>query len=85
MEQACGRKEVAIDGGRLTVGFFDGGYALLANKNYRQPTDVTLTLSAGTKAKLFDRIKSKERTLKVKDNKLIVTLQPGDAELVRLY
>ena len=75
----------AIAGGRLTVGLFEGGYALLANKNYRQPTAVTLTLSAGTKAKLFDRVKGKERALKVKDHQLTVTLQPGDAELLRLY
>jgi hypothetical protein len=75
----------AIAGGRLTIGFFDGGYALLANKDYRQPATVTITLAAGTKARMFDRVKGRERALKVKGGQLTLTLPPGDAELLRLF
>jgi hypothetical protein len=75
----------AIDGGRLTVGFFEGGYVLLANKNYHKPIDVAITLSKGTKVKRFDRVRVEEHGLNVKDNRLTVSLQPGDAELIRLY
>ena len=74
----------SISGEPLTVGIFEDGYVLLANKNYRQPTMVTISLSAGTKVKLFERMRNKERILKVKNNTITITLQPGDAELICL-
>jgi hypothetical protein len=75
----------ALDGGRMTIGFFEGGYALLANKNYRTATVATLALTPGTRVKQFDRATGKDRELELKENKLTVTLQPGDAELLLFY
>jgi len=74
----------AIEGPRLTAGFFEGGYLLLAHKNYREAGEVTLYLTDGAKAWLIDKPTGTERPLTVHDGKVTLTLAPGDGDLLRL-
>lgn len=78
---AAGRAEQPV---RFTIGFFEGGYTLLANKDHQKTTEATLTLAKGAKAFKVDKTNGNENPVKVEDGKLTLKLKAGDGELIRL-
>lgn len=66
---------------RATVGFFEGGYVMIANKDYENAAAVTLTASEGKTLKVFDKTAG---IWNPADNTLTLTLAAGDGELLKI-
>jgi len=73
-----------ISGGSVAAGQFEGGYWLLVNKDYERPSEIALTLEEGVSAVRIDKRTGRETTVIQNDNSCHLTLQPGDAELLRM-
>ncbi len=73
-----------IEASRLTVGFFEGGYTLFANKSYGSESSISFTVEENKSVELFDKQKSKWLPLAKWEEKYTLTLLPGDGELLRI-
>lgn len=71
----------AMTADRATVGFFEGGYVMLANKDYENAAAVTLTVAEGKTVKVYDKATGIWNTA---DNTLSLTLAAGDGELLKI-
>ncbi len=69
---------------RMTVGFYDRGYILLASKNYEAAEPVTFTVTADKSVRLYDKADGLWKTLEPVDGAYTLTLAAGDGELIRL-
>lgn len=70
-----------IEGDPLTVGFFDGGYVVCANKSYEKECEATIYTDAAVE--IFDCESSEWIIVESTDNKYSVSLDPGDGILMR--
>ncbi|QGQ99702.1 hypothetical protein EHS13_34995 [Paenibacillus psychroresistens] len=71
-------------GGNYTLGYFTENYILIANKDFKAPTEVILELTGSQHVYQFDKNTGAETEIELKDNKYILQLSPGDAELIRI-
>ncbi len=75
---------MSLRGDAVTAGFFDGGYVLLANKDYEKPTEVTFTVTPGRRVMHMDKTTGVWVVTHEEDGAYTLTLAPGDGELVRV-
>ena len=68
----------------VTAGFFDGGYVLLANKDYEKPSDVRFSVTPGRRVMHYDKASGMWLVTHEQDGFYTLTLAPGDGELVRV-
>ena len=71
----------AMAADRATVGFFEGGYIMIANKDYENAATVTLTVADGKTVRIYDKLTG---IWKQADNALTLTLAAGDGELLKI-
>ena len=69
---------------RMTAGFFDGGYVLLASKDFEEAQDVRLAVLDGRTVTRFDKESGIWKPLAPTDGTYTVTLAAGDGELLRI-
>ncbi len=69
---------------RAVVGFYGGGYFLLANKDYEGPMTVTFSVTEGKRVSLFHPVSGRWQTVEPADGAYAVTLAAGDGALIRL-
>ncbi len=74
----------AVFASHLTLGFFDEGYVILANKDYENTSNVSFAVDADKSVVLFDKFKADWLPLAKKDGKYTLTLLPGDGELLKI-
>ncbi len=67
---------------RATVGLYDGGYVLVANKNYTDPTTVTFRVTDGKRVRLYDKLAGVWKVSEAVDGLYTLSLAAGDGELV---
>lgn len=72
----------AMSAQKVTAGFYEGGYILLANKDYEAPQDVTLTAEPHRHIWLYD--KATNIWTSHPENTCTLTLAPGDGTLIRI-
>ncbi len=65
---------------RATVGFFEGGYVLIANKNFEAAAPVTFTVEPGKRVRLYDKLSGIWKILE--GTSVALTLAAGDGELI---
>lgn len=70
-----------IEGDEMTVGFFEDGYAVFANKSYENESEATVYTDSILE--IFDPIDRKWLSLENSDGKYTISLEAGDAMLVR--
>ncbi len=80
---ACG-DITAMQADRATVGMYDGGYVLLANKNFEAETTVTFSVTADKRVMHFDKQTGLWQPLTAANGTYTLTLAAGDGELVRM-
>lgn len=73
----------SLEAENITAGFFDGGYILLANKDYEKAMPVSFTVTPGRRAMYFDKIAGIWRPFAEQET-CRLTLAPGDGELIRV-
>lgn len=73
----------AIEAVDLTVGCFEDGYAVLANKNHEKPIVASLTVKDGTRVEQFQKTSGEWTPLASTDGCCLVALDAGDGELIR--
>ncbi|MCQ2429316.1 MAG: hypothetical protein MJ192_03185 [Clostridia bacterium] len=66
----------------VTAGFFEGGYVLLASKDYENAQTVTLTVPAGRRVRQYAKGEGIWKTLEAADGTYTVALAAGDGELI---
>ncbi len=69
---------------RVTVGFYDAGYVLLANKDYEAPAAVTFTTAAGKRVLHYDKLSGLWAPLAATDGTYTLPLAAGDGELLKI-
>ncbi len=69
---------------RATVSFFEGGYVLVANKDYEHAATVTFTVAEGKRVMLYDKVGGLWLTPAVEQNTCTVAIAAGDGLLVRI-
>lgn len=69
---------------RMTVGFFEGGYVLLANKAYDQDTTVCFAVTEGKRVQHYEKQTGRWRTLCAEDGTITLAIAAGDGELLRM-
>lgn len=74
----------ALDAANLTVGFFEGGYALFANKDYECAQPVTFSVADGKRVMIYDKTTGLWKPMTACDSVYTLTLLPGDGELIRI-
>lgn len=65
-----------------TVAFYDGGYVLLANKNYTAATTVTFSVKEGARVRVYDKTSGVWQTATAETDGYTVTLAAGDGMLI---
>lgn len=80
---ACGEL-TSLDAKNITLGMFEGGYTLLANKDYENAEMLTFTASEGRRVCLYDKASGLWMPLTPEDGAFPLTLAPGDGELIRI-
>ena len=70
--------------GGLTLGYFDGGEILLANKSYITVNKVDMAAGAGKEVFVMDKSTGQWYKLEKTSGKCTLTLMPGDGELVKI-
>lgn len=78
------RDVMSMQAEAVTAGFFDGGYVLLANKDYENPSPVTFTVTPGRRVMHMDKATGLWVVTHEQDGAYTLTLAPGDGELVRI-
>lgn len=73
-----------VQGGRFTLGVFDGGVVLVANKDYQKKATSRIKLNGVTTASQFARSTGRYRRIPIKDGWISIDLQPGGGELIKL-
>lgn len=74
----------AIEAQDLTVGCFEGGYALLASKNYEKTIVAFLTVKDGKKIEQYEKTSGEWKPLIPVDGCCSVALDAGDGQLIRI-
>lgn len=70
-----------IEGDPLTAGFFEGGYAVFANKSYENECNAIIYSDATVE--IFDCESGEWITVESNDGKYSISLEPGDGILMR--
>ncbi len=73
---------MAID--RATVGFYDGGYMLVANKDYTNAAALSFSVADGIRVMQYNKCTGLWQTLTATDGIYTLTLSAGDGELFKL-
>ena len=74
----------SLDATKMTVGFFEGGMMLLANKDYDNAMPVTFTLAEGKAVQKLNKQSGIWEALAPVDGAYAITLAAGDGELLRI-
>ncbi len=74
----------AMTADRATVGFYDGGYVLLANKDYESATTVRLAVAAGRRVTVYDKAVGAWKPVTAEGDTYAIALAAGDGELIRI-
>lgn len=74
----------AIDARDLTVGFFEGGYALLASKDYTAPIALSFSTESAMTVQQYETTSGEWRPLSPLDGCYRITLEAGDGQLIRI-
>ncbi len=69
---------------RATVGFYDGGYVLIANKDYESSATVTLTVTDGKRVMAYDKKTGLWHAMTAENGTYTLALAAGDGELIRI-
>lgn len=75
----------ALDGDQLTVGCFEDGYFLLANKDYRRPIAAVLTADEGKTVEQYDKQSGTWTALRSATASHRIMLDAGDGTLIRIH
>jgi hypothetical protein len=70
--------------GGLTMGFFDSGEILIANKDYLGVNKIDITVGAMKRVSVMDKSTGEWYKLEKTDNVCTLTLMPGDGELIKI-
>ena len=70
--------------GGLTLGFFDSGEILIANKNYVSVNKIDITADTMKRVCVMDKSTGEWYKLEKSDNMHTLTLMPGDGELIKI-
>lgn len=73
-----------IEGDPVTVGFFEGGYAVLANRSYEKEASVKLICKAGCALEVLDAVSGEWMALGAEDGCYNITLDAGDGIMVKI-
>lgn len=85
VEYFTGSEQIkAIKGGIVTLGLFDQGYAVIANKDYVRATEIAVEVIDGVALSRIDKQTGQEQALSAVGNVYTIQLQAGDGELLRL-
>ncbi len=74
----------SLNAEKLTVGFFDRGYALIVNKDYANVQAVTFTATEGKCVMIYDIGSGLWKSLTAADGVYTLALAAGDAALIRI-
>ena len=74
----------ALEASRITAGFYDCGYVLLASKDHEADQTVRLTVEDGRAVSRFDKITGIWQTVEALDGVVTLDLAAGDGELIRI-
>ena len=74
----------AIAAQDLTVGRFEGGYILLANKDYENPITASLTVKDGRRIEQYDKPSGEWRSLSPVSGCYCIPMGAGDGQLIRI-
>ncbi len=80
---SCG-DVTAMEADRATVGFYEGGYVLVANKNYTDPAAVTFQTTDGKRVMHYNKQSGLWSPLAAEDGTYTLSLAAGDGELIRI-
>jgi len=72
----------AMNAENMTVGFFDGGYMVLSNKDYDNPMPVTFTVTEGKRVRKYDKTSGLWTDMTPADGQYNITLAAGDGEMI---
>ena len=72
----------AMNAENMTVGFFEGGYTVLSNKDYEKPMPVTFTVTEGKQVRKYDKQSGLWTDMTPADGQYKITLAPGDGEMI---
>lgn len=75
---------VSMQAESVTAGFFEGGYLLLANKDYEKDAVATFTTVPGKRVMHFDKLNGLWEELATADGGYKLAMAPGDGELIRI-
>ena len=70
--------------GGLTLGFFDSGEILVANKDYLNVNKIDITVGTMKRVSVMDKSTGEWYKLEKNDNVCTLTLMPGDGELIKI-
>ncbi len=70
-----------IEGDAVTVGFFEDGYAIIANRSFTDTSDIMIHTSA--RMSIFDTYENEMMSFDCENGKYSVSLDAGDGMLVR--
>jgi hypothetical protein len=73
-----------IEGDPVTVGFFEDGYAVLANRSYENEASVKLICKAGCALEVLDAVSGEWMALGAEDGCYNITLDAGDGIMVKI-
>lgn len=74
---SCGDM-TSMQANRATVGFYEGGYVLVANKDYENPTTITFTVAEDKRVRIYDKLSGIWKAFEGQT----LTLAAGDGELI---
>ncbi len=74
----------AMTAARATVGFYNGGYVLVANKDYEAAASVSFSVKDGKRVTVYDKLSGLWNTAEAVDGVYTLTLATGDGELLRI-
>ncbi len=74
----------AMQADRATVGIYEGGYVLIANKDYTSPATVTFSVAAGKRVMHLCKQSGLWAPLAAEADSYTLSLAAGDGELIRI-
>ncbi len=74
----------AMNATLATVGIYEGGYTLIASKDFENPTTVTFSTVEGKRVRLYHKLTGIWNTLDAVDGTYTLSLAAGDGELIKI-
>lgn len=74
----------AMTAERAVAGFYEGGYVMLANKDYEKATAVTLSVADGKRVTVYEKLTGIWKPADATDGSYTVELAAGDGILIKI-